>query len=113
MPTFFGVIHRTSSGEFSVAFPDCAGCMAVGQTFTEAELRAAEVLQHHLEAMDTAGEKLPRPSNLARIKSNPACRGGVVIAVPVTARLRRPSATRLRSLASSRPRGRKAAPPTA
>jgi predicted RNase H-like HicB family nuclease len=113
MATFFGIVHRTDGADFSVTFPDCPGCVTVGTTFTEAELRAAEALQRHLEALDTAGEKLPRPSNLARIKANPASRGGVVIAVPVTARLGRPAATRLRSLANSRPRGRRAAPPTA
>lgn len=88
MASFFGVVHKTPGNEYSVHFPDCPGCNAVGSTFTEAELLAAEVLQLHLEALDAAGTPLPRPSAMTAIKRDPLSRGGVIIAVPVTARLR-------------------------
>jgi predicted RNase H-like HicB family nuclease len=94
MASFFGVVHKTPGNEYSVHFPDCPGCNAVGSTFTEVELLAAEVLQLHLEALDAAGTKLPRPSAMAAIKRDPLSRGGVIIAVPVTARLRANDAAR-------------------
>lgn len=106
MPNFFGVVHKTPTNEFSVDFPDCPGCTAVGTTFTEAELRAAEALQRHLEALSTAGTALPRPSTIAAVKRDPMSRGGAIIAVPVTARLR-PRKARVSGAARS---ARKAAP---
>ena len=113
MSTFYAVVHRTSDDRFSVRFPDCPDCTAIGTTFAEAELLAAEALQRHLEALDAAGAALPRPSTVSVIKRDPAHQGGVVIAVPVTARLARAMPARLRSsVAAPRPR-RKAAPPAA
>ena len=112
MTSFFGVVHKTPSNEFSVRFPDCPGCNAVGTTFTEAELLAAEVLQRHLESLDATGTPLPRPSGITAIKRDPLSRGGVIIAVPVTARRRRPGVlrkTRLNGAAAQS--ARKAAPP--
>jgi predicted RNase H-like HicB family nuclease len=113
MATFFAVVHRTSAGDFSVDFPDCPGCTAAGTTFAEAELRAAEALQLHLEALDRAGAELPGPSSIAEIKRDPASRGGVVIAVPVTARLKPTRQSRLTSRAAAASRKRRVVPPAA
>jgi len=94
MTSFFGVVHKMADGRYSVSFPDCPGCTAVGTTFTEAELLAAEALGRHLEALDAAGTPLPRPSAMTAIKRDPSSRGGAIIAVLVTARLRRPGRPR-------------------
>ncbi|MGE5147862.1 MAG: type II toxin-antitoxin system HicB family antitoxin [Candidatus Eiseniibacteriota bacterium] len=102
MASFFGVVHKTPGNEYSVRFPDCPGCSAVGSTFTEVELLAAEILQLHLEALDAAGTPPPRPSAMNAVKRNPMSRGGVIIAVPVTARSRpaRPAKARLNGAAA-------------
>jgi predicted RNase H-like HicB family nuclease len=94
MTSFFGVVHKTADNDYAVSFPDCPGCTAVGSTFTEAELLAAEALERHLEALEAAGTPLPRPSAMTAIKRQPQSRGGAIIAVPVTARLRRPGRSR-------------------
>jgi predicted RNase H-like HicB family nuclease len=103
MPSFFGVVHKTPTNEFTVRFPDCPDCVAVGSTFTEVEMLAAEALQHHLETLIAAGASLPAASTIDAVKRDPASRGGVVIAVSVIARAR--------PLTAARPRARRAAPP--
>ena len=81
MPSYFAVVHRTPTNEFTVQFPDCPGCTAAGKSFAEAERHAAEALQRYLDALAAEGTELPEHSAIDAVKSHPLSRGGVVITV--------------------------------
>ena len=57
---FLVMIRRTKSG-YSADVPDLPGCIATGRTVRGARSRIAKAIELHLELMQQAGERIPRP----------------------------------------------------
>jgi len=69
MPAIYypAVIDRSASG-FGVSFPDFPGCVANGDSASEAAVRAELALAFHIDAMAKDGDAIPEPSDLANIE---------------------------------------------
>lgn len=66
-PAVFG--YDPSENEISVVFPDL-GCATSGKNDADALASARELLDCVLSGMKEDGEKIPKPSKLADIKTN-------------------------------------------
>lgn len=58
------VIEKTNTG-YSVYAPDLPGCVATGETVTEAEQEMREAIEFHLEGLQEEGYETPAPSSMA------------------------------------------------
>lgn len=61
------VIDRSASG-FGVSFPDFPGCIAAGDTPSEAAINAEAALALHIDGMVKDGDDVPDPSDVAAIE---------------------------------------------
>lgn len=57
--------------DYGVIFPDFPGCVFGGATLTAAIENAREGILFHIEGLLDAGEILPEPTSLEKIRSNP------------------------------------------
>jgi predicted RNase H-like HicB family nuclease len=69
---FFPAIMESEGGAYGVYFPDLPGCVAVGETATEAAKHAADALALHLEGLVQDGLPIPEPSDLAAVQADPS-----------------------------------------
>lgn len=69
MPATFypAVIDRSASG-FGVSFPDFPGCVAAGDSPSEAAVNAEAALAFHIETMNKDGDAIPDPSDIGAIE---------------------------------------------
>lgn len=65
---YFAVIRKAEDSDFSVEFPDFAGCITAGEDLDEAADMAAEALAFHIRGVLEDGEELPKPSTLKQIR---------------------------------------------
>ena len=59
------VIERSETG-YGAYVPDLPGCIAVGETITEAETLIREAIEFHLEGLRADGLPVPEPSTVAQ-----------------------------------------------
>src|ERR1700674_1878162 len=79
---YIAYLHKDRKSDFGVSFPDFPGCITAGRTLEEARRRAAEALSFHIAGMIEDGEKIPNPSTVDDVASDPAIKGGVAVLVP-------------------------------
>lgn len=60
MAQFVGIIHKEKRSEYSVCFPDFAGCISAGKTLQEAYEMGREALRGHIATMVEYDEPLPK-----------------------------------------------------
>jgi predicted RNase H-like HicB family nuclease len=61
---YVALIHKESSSDFGVSFPDFPGCITAGTSIEGARLLAEEALTFHIEGMIEEGGIIPSPSSL-------------------------------------------------
>jgi predicted RNase H-like HicB family nuclease len=71
MAIYIALIHKDSSSDYGVSFPDLPGCVTVGSTLEEARANAVEALGLHMEGMIEDKAKIPAPSDLDAIAASP------------------------------------------
>ena len=64
MSNYIAVVHKDSSSDFGVSFPDFPGCIAGGKSIDEVKDLSFEALSGHIKVMREFGEKIPNPSKL-------------------------------------------------
>ncbi|MBS0357907.1 MAG: type II toxin-antitoxin system HicB family antitoxin [Proteobacteria bacterium] len=71
--TYVALVQRAKkkNADYGVFFPDFPGCVFGGKTLDKALENAREGLIFHIEGLVSAGERLPKPTSLEKIKSNP------------------------------------------
>ncbi len=56
---YVAVIEKEADSAFGVWFPDVEGCFSAGETIEEAAGNAAAALRQHVEAIESAGQRVP------------------------------------------------------
>ena len=56
---YVAVIETEVDSAFGVWFPDVEGCFSAGETVEEAVANAAAALRQHVEAVESAGRRIP------------------------------------------------------
>jgi predicted RNase H-like HicB family nuclease len=64
MSNYIAVVHKDSSSDFGVSFPDFPGCITGGKSIDEVKDLSIEALSGHIKVMREFGEKIPNPSKL-------------------------------------------------
>ena len=59
----YAVIVEKGPSSYGAYVPDLPGCIAVGETRTEAMKLIREAIAFHLEGMRDEGRKIPRPTS--------------------------------------------------
>jgi len=88
---YVAVIEREPDSAFGVWFPDVEGCFSAGDSIEEAVANAAAALRQHVEALESAGRRVPPASpieEMLREKDVLASvrRGAILFAVPLLGR---------------------------
>lgn len=78
---YIAYLHRDGKSDYGVSFPDFPGCITAGSTLEEARRMAAEALSFHIAGLREDGERLPEPSTLDDLHSDPAMKGAVAFLV--------------------------------
>ncbi len=65
------VVHKDEDSDYGVTVPDLAGCFSAGATIDEALTNIVEAIECHLEAMLSAGEKIPSSKPIEKHRKNP------------------------------------------
>ena len=71
MSSYIAVVHKDSSSEYGVSFPDFPGCITAGKSIDEVKNLSIEALSGHIKTMKEFGEKIPNPSKLDDIVADP------------------------------------------
>lgn len=80
---YIAYLHKDDGSDFGVSFPDFPGCVTVGRTLDEARRLAPEALALHIRGMVEDGEKIPKPSTLDDLASDPNMKKAVAFLVSV------------------------------
>jgi predicted RNase H-like HicB family nuclease len=72
MADYVALLSKDPDSDYGVDFPDFPGCVTAGETPEEARELALEALRLHIEGMIEDGEKIPLPSPLDKVTSDPA-----------------------------------------
>jgi predicted RNase H-like HicB family nuclease len=83
MKHYIALIRKEKGACYGVDFPDFLGCITAADTVEEAQARAVEVLDLHVDGMVEDGELLPEATGLDAILEDPDSRDGLVLAVQV------------------------------
>ena len=59
----YAIVIEKADGNFSAYVPDLPGCVATGNTETEAEAQIREAITFHLDDMREDGTPIPLPSS--------------------------------------------------
>ncbi len=71
MSNYIAVVHKDSSSDYGVSFPDFPGCITAGKSIDEVKDVSLEALSGHIKVMREFGEKIPNPSKLDDIVADP------------------------------------------
>lgn len=87
---YVAVIEKDQDSAFGVWFPDVEGCFSAGETVEEAVAHAAVALRQHVEAVESAGRRVPAaraPDDVLRDRevARAMAAGAVLFAVPLLA----------------------------
>ena len=80
---YIAYLHKDADSDFGVSFPDFPGCITAGKTLEEARRLAPEALTLHIEGMLQDGDKIPEPSTLDKLASDPNRKKAVAFLVSV------------------------------
>ncbi|MGO9433575.1 MAG: type II toxin-antitoxin system HicB family antitoxin [Terracidiphilus sp.] len=80
---YIAYLHKDGKSDYGVSFPDFPGCVTAGSTLEEARRMAADALSFHIAGMREDGERIPEPSTLDDLRSDPAMKGAVAFLVAV------------------------------
>ena len=69
---YVAMVHKQEDTGYGVSFPDFPGCIAAGDTLSEALADAANALAFHVEGMRDDKEPIPAPRELDEIVADPA-----------------------------------------
>ncbi len=83
MRQYIALIRKEKKSCYGVDFPDFPGCITSGDTVEEAQARAIEALDLHVDGMIEDGEPLPEATGLDAILEDPYNREGLLLAVQV------------------------------
>src|SRR5260370_31225074 len=61
---YVAVIEKDADSAFGVWFPDVEGCFSAGDTVEEAVANAAVALRQHVEAVESAGRRVPQARSI-------------------------------------------------
>lgn len=64
----YTVLLDGKAGSYGVVFPELNGCVAMGATVEEALANAAAALRDWVEVSEDAGEEVPAPQSLERLR---------------------------------------------
>ena len=59
----YAIVIEKADGNFSAYVPDLPGCVATGNTETEAEAQIREAIAFHLDGIREDGTPIPLPSS--------------------------------------------------
>jgi predicted RNase H-like HicB family nuclease len=79
---YIAFLHR-DQGSYDVSFPDFPGIITAGRTLEEAQERAPEALQLHVEGMEDDGLPIPEPSSMAAAMDHEGYANSVTFEVAV------------------------------
>ena len=85
MANYIAIVHKEAKSDFGVSFPDFPGCITAGKNIDEAKDMAQEALTLHIQGMLEDGDRLPVPSRLEEIMSDPDYANAIaylVVSVP-------------------------------
>lgn len=68
---YVAMVHKEEDTGYGVSFPDFPGCIAAGDTLTEALVDAANALAFHVAGMREDDEPIPIPRELDEIVADP------------------------------------------
>jgi predicted RNase H-like HicB family nuclease len=91
MTTYYvAVIEKEPDSAFGVWFPDVEGCFSAGDTVQEAAGNAAAALRQHVEAVESAGRRVPPARSVDEIVADADVAasleaGAVLFAIPLLA----------------------------
>jgi predicted RNase H-like HicB family nuclease len=91
MSTYYvAVIEKDADSAFGVWFPDVEGCFSAGDTVEEAVANAAVALRQHVEAVESAGRRVPQARSIDHVLLDEDVTtsieaGAVLFAVPLLA----------------------------
>jgi predicted RNase H-like HicB family nuclease len=78
---YIAYLHKDGKSDFGVSFPDFPGCVTAGRSLDEASRRAPEALAFHIAGMMEDGEKIPKPSKMDDLVSDPDRKNAVAFLV--------------------------------
>ena len=78
---YIAYLHKDSKSDFGVSFPDFPGCVTAGRSLEEASRKAPEALAFHIAGMMEDGEKIPKPSKMDDLVSDPDRKNAVAFLV--------------------------------
>jgi predicted RNase H-like HicB family nuclease len=87
---YVAVIEKEPDSAFGVWFPDVEGCFSAGETIDETVSNAAAALRQHVEAVESAGRRVPPARSIDEILRDEDVAasvesGAVLFAVPLLA----------------------------
>ena len=59
----YAIVIEQAAANYSAYVPDLPGCVATGNTLTEAEEQIREAISFHLEGLREDGLQIPSPSS--------------------------------------------------
>ncbi|MDO8838957.1 MAG: type II toxin-antitoxin system HicB family antitoxin [Parvibaculum sp.] len=68
---YVAMVHKEEDTGYGVSFPDFPGCIAAGDTLTEALVDAANALAFHVAGMREDDGPIPAPRELDEIVADP------------------------------------------
>ena len=68
---YVAMVHKEEDTGYGVSFPDFPGCIAAGDSLSEALADAANALAFHVTGMREDGEPIPAPRELDEIVADP------------------------------------------
>jgi predicted RNase H-like HicB family nuclease len=83
MKQYIALIRKEKKSCYGVDFPDFPGCITSGDTIEDAQARAIEALDLHVDGMVEDGDPLPEATGLNTILEDPDNHEGLVLAVQV------------------------------
>ena len=83
MKYYIALIRKGKGTCYGVDFPDFPGCITAADTVEDAQARAIEALDLHVDGMVEDGEPLPEATGLNAILEDPDSLEGLVLAVDV------------------------------
>ena len=84
MRSYLAFIHKDQESDYTVTFPDFAGCITAGSTLDEARDMAREALPFHVEGLIADGIPIPSPMGLEQaLETDSMARDAVAFLVDV------------------------------
>lgn len=71
MAYYTAILQRGAEGSIGVSFPDLPGCIAQGNTISDALASAEDAATFHIEGLIEAGEDVPDARSLDALRADP------------------------------------------